>query len=100
MNIFIEHCFSKHQQQYILPTIVLSWRQSRSSLIAELRAQNRGLVLACYGRSDSPGYCAKYGAFTFIEAKINSLRHSASAGLEHIYWLNVYTFYLLSLLQF
>ncbi|XP_022304318.2 uncharacterized protein LOC111111563 isoform X1 [Crassostrea virginica] len=65
--------FFRHQQQYILPTIVLSWRQSQSSLIAELRAQNRGLVLAGDGRSDSPGHCAKYGAFTFIETKINKV---------------------------
>ncbi|XP_061195757.1 uncharacterized protein LOC133203984 [Saccostrea echinata] len=38
-----------------------------------LESQNRGLVLAGDGRSDSPGLCAKYGAFTFIETKINKV---------------------------
>ena len=93
MKIFIECCFSRHQQQYILPTIVLSWRQSHSSLIAELRALNRGLVLAGDGRSDSPGHCAKYGAFTFIETKINKVLDIQQVQVWNIYLLNVYTFF-------
>lgn len=63
----------RHQQQYVLPTVVLQWRQAQSSIIADLKSQNRGLVFAGDGRSDSPGHCAKYGAFTFIETKINKV---------------------------
>lgn len=63
----------RHQQQYVLPTVVLHWRQAQSFIIADLKSQNRGLVLAGDGRSDSPCNCAKYGAFTFIKTKINKV---------------------------
>ncbi|CAH3028847.1 unnamed protein product [Porites evermanni] len=32
-----------------------------------------GVVLLGDGRSDSPGHCAKYGAFTVIEKRVNKV---------------------------
>lgn len=32
-----------------------------------------GVVLSGDGRSDSPGHCAKYGAFTVIEQRVNKV---------------------------
>ncbi|XP_062603026.1 uncharacterized protein LOC134264758 isoform X2 [Saccostrea cucullata] len=73
MACFGRSTFFRHQQQYVLPTVVLHWKQAQSTILADLKSQNRGLVLAGDGRSDSPGHCAKYGAFTFIETKINKV---------------------------
>ena len=42
-----------------------------SSLLERLSESERGLVLAGDGRCDSPGYCAKFDSYTFIEEDIN-----------------------------
>jgi hypothetical protein len=73
MACFGRSTFFRHQQQYLLPTVVTHWRMSQLAIIQELKRQNRGLVLAGDGRSDSPGHCAKYGAFTFIEMRANKV---------------------------
>jgi hypothetical protein len=73
MACFCRSTFFRHQKEYLQPTIVNFWSSEQTSLVQELKDQNRGLVLAGDGRSDSPGHCAKYGAFTFIEAKANKV---------------------------
>jgi solute carrier family 8 (sodium/calcium exchanger) len=67
------YSYIRHQQHYLFPTIIQHWEKAQDLIISELKEKNRGLVLAGDGRSDSPGHCAKYGAFTFIEMKMNKV---------------------------
>ena len=38
-----------------------------------MSALQGGVVLSGDGRSDSPGHCSKYGAFTVIEQRVNKV---------------------------
>ena len=66
-----ERTFYRHTSSYVNPVIIQQWRANQQSLLERLSESERGLVLAGDGRCDSPGYCAKFGSFTFIEEEIN-----------------------------
>uniref|UniRef100_A0A3P9HYZ0 THAP-type domain-containing protein n=1 Tax=Oryzias latipes TaxID=8090 RepID=A0A3P9HYZ0_ORYLA len=56
---------------YLLPSITHLWAEQQAWLIACLQAEQRGIVLAGDGRSDSPGHSAKYGTYTMLELPAN-----------------------------
>ncbi|CAN7940385.1 unnamed protein product, partial [Ixodes pacificus] len=58
--------FFKVQAAFLLPAIRQVWNNQQTELFKE--ATGRGLVLACDGRSDSPGHSAKYGTYTAIDS--------------------------------
>ena len=62
--------FFRHQTSYLQPTIMKVWTEKQAHLVAQLTSMEDGLVLSGDGRSDSPGHCAKYGAYTIIEQQI------------------------------
>uniref|UniRef100_A0A3P9IFT0 THAP-type domain-containing protein n=1 Tax=Oryzias latipes TaxID=8090 RepID=A0A3P9IFT0_ORYLA len=72
--------FFRHQKDYLLPSIIHLWAEQQAWLIACLQAEQRGIVLAGDGRSDSPGHSAKYGTYTMLE-----LPHSLTNCLYAIY---------------
>ena len=43
------------------------WRRQQTALLDALKEKGKPLVLAGDGRADSPGHCAKYGSYTFVE---------------------------------
>ncbi|XP_024147228.1 uncharacterized protein LOC112158213 isoform X3 [Oryzias melastigma] len=63
--------FFRHQKDYLLPSITHLWAEQQAWLIACLQAEQRGIVLAGDGRSDSPGHSAKYGMYTMLELPAN-----------------------------
>lgn len=65
--------FFRHQQLYLEPIVFHSWQQEQSRRLEQLKLIGGGLVVSGDGRSDSPGHCAKYGTFTFIEQRINKV---------------------------
>ena len=71
-----ERTFYRHTSSDVNPVIIQQWRANQQSLLERLSESERGLVLAGHGRCDSPGYCAKFGSFTFIEEEINRVDDS------------------------
>ena len=61
----------KHQRNNLVPVIIKMWKEEQDKLVERLSNIGGGVVLSGDGRSDSPGHSAKYGAFTFIEQRIN-----------------------------
>jgi solute carrier family 8 (sodium/calcium exchanger) len=44
-------------------------------MTALLQTEEKFVVLGGDGRCDSPGFCAKYGAYSFMELEYNVLLH-------------------------
>ncbi|XP_039637914.1 uncharacterized protein LOC120546783 [Perca fluviatilis] len=65
--------FFRHQRFYTIPTIVQAWQNEQRGIIRELKEIGGGLILSGDCRSDSPGHCAKYGTYSFIEDRINKV---------------------------
>ncbi|XP_040062465.3 uncharacterized protein LOC115333106 [Ixodes scapularis] len=65
--------FFKVQAAFLLPAIRQVWNKQQTELFKE--STGRGLVLACDGRSDSPGHSAKYGTYTAIDSKTKKVLH-------------------------
>ena len=61
----------KHQRNNLMPVIIKMWKEEQDKLVERLSNIGGDVVLFGDGRSDSPGHSAKYGAFTFIEQRIN-----------------------------
>lgn len=59
--------FLNHQRHYLHPTVLSLWKQHQSTILTQLREENRPLVLGCDGRADSPGHSAKFGAYTVMD---------------------------------
>ena len=73
MECFGRATFHKHQRNYLIPVIGNQWKEAQEEVIRMLSSFEGGLVLSGDGRSDSPGHCAKYGAFTVIEQRVNKV---------------------------
>ena len=56
--------FFRHQSQYLQPAIHSIWKNSQDLLLRSLKGKGSLLVLAGDGRSDSPGYSAKFGSYS------------------------------------
>lgn len=59
--------------RYLEPTVAEVWRQEQRSVAQQLQDLGGDLVVAGDGRCDSPGHCAKFGAYTLIECRINKI---------------------------
>ncbi|KAK1891439.1 Proline-rich protein HUA1 [Dissostichus eleginoides] len=65
--------FFRHQRLYTIPTMVQAWQNEQAGIIRELKEMWGGLILSGDCRSDSPGHCANYGTYSFIEDRINKV---------------------------
>jgi len=65
--------FKEHASRYIYPTIYKMWNIEQDSVLQTLAEMGGGLVLGGDGRADTPGHCAKYGTYTFIDLCINKI---------------------------
>ena len=73
VQCFSRQTFHKHQKNYLIPVVVTMWKQEQDKVIASISSLEGGLVLSGDGRSHSLGHCAKYGAFTVIEQRVNKV---------------------------
>ena len=71
--VFSRQTFHKHQKNYLVPVVIKMWRAEQDRVIQSMSSLEGGVVLSGDGRSDSPGHCAKYGAFTVIEQRVNKV---------------------------
>lgn len=65
--------YETHQTKYLQPTIMTHWTAQQYGLFDTLRTLEDGLILGGDGRCDSPGHCAKYGAYTMMELRMNKI---------------------------
>ncbi len=63
--------FYNHQKWFLQPTILSVWSEQQMNLVRVLQASDEPLSLGGDGRSDSPGHCAKYGAYTLMDLEHN-----------------------------
>lgn len=57
--------FTKLQRKYLVPAVDDLWEEKQEEMTAEMA--NKDLVLLGDGRMDSPGHCAQYCTYTFME---------------------------------
>jgi hypothetical protein len=69
--------FYLYAQHLLQPTIMSLWNDSQKSLLDSLVQRAGQIVLAGDMRADSPGHCAKYGAYTMMELQSNQIVHIA-----------------------
>ena len=65
--------YFRHQTRYLIPSVVSAWKEEQQHVIRSLKELNEAMVLSGDARSDSPGHCAKYGAYTVIEQHVNKV---------------------------
>ena len=63
--------FYEHQRFYLHQAISTVWSQNQMAMIRSLQASDEPIAIGGDGRSDSPGHCAKYGAYSFMDLKHN-----------------------------
>ena len=75
VECFSRQTFHKHQKNYLIPVVIKLWKEEQDRVIQNMSALPGlgGVVLSGDGRSDNPGHCAKYGAFTGIEQRVNKV---------------------------
>ena len=73
-NIMNIQCFSRststhqrHQDDYVIPTVINGWKEEQAAIMAELRDIKGGLQLAGDCRNDSPRHSARYGTYSLVE---------------------------------
>ena len=68
--------YYRHVDMYIQPTFHIFWETHQKELIdTSIQTSSSGLIVAGDGRCDSPGHCAKYGSYTFMEQRYNKVLH-------------------------
>uniref|UniRef100_A0A1X7VHY2 Uncharacterized protein n=1 Tax=Amphimedon queenslandica TaxID=400682 RepID=A0A1X7VHY2_AMPQE len=66
-----ESTYFKYQRNYLNQAIQTTWIEHQNSIIASFKKNKDRLILGGDGRCDSPGYCAKFGSYTFLELQNN-----------------------------
>ncbi len=64
---YTRQTYQRHQREYLIPTVINSWKAQQEDLLNELRLIEGGVQLAGDCRNDSPGHSAKYGTYTLLE---------------------------------
>ena len=57
--------FHRIQRNYVVPEVLFLWEEMKNEIWAVLK--NEPLILCGDGRSDSPGFSAKYGTYVLME---------------------------------
>lgn len=65
--------FYDHARRFLQPTILTLWRDSQSELLQQLAQRSGDLIIGGDMRADSPGHCAKYGAYSVLELRSNRI---------------------------
>ena len=59
--------FYNLREQYLFPVVRSAWQNQQAAVFADLKSRDGRVVLAGDGRCDSPGHCAKYCTYTFLD---------------------------------
>ena len=84
--------FLEHQRQYLQPVIEHVWARHQSSTVEELSANGDPLNIGGDGRADTPGFSAKYGAYTIMDLDSNKVVHTELVQVSFSSHLNFLAF--------
>ncbi len=62
-----EDTYTTLRKKYVFPVIEKTWAKEQNAVLSSMKS--REVVLCGDGRCDSPGHCAKYCTYTFIDLK-------------------------------
>lgn len=68
--------FMSHQKRYLHPAVQKTYQQQQSTLLNDVKAEGRELILGGDGRCDSPGHSAKYGTYSLMDVEQNKILDS------------------------
>jgi len=68
--------FMNHQKKYLHTAVHRTYQQQQSSLLNNIKAEGRELIVGADGRCDSPGHSAKYGTYCLLDVKQNKILDS------------------------
>ena len=57
------------RERYVFPVVKSKWKEEQAKVFLDLKSRGSGVVLAGDGRCDSPGHCAKYCTYTFLDVE-------------------------------
>ncbi|KAG0444201.1 hypothetical protein HPB47_014057 [Ixodes persulcatus] len=80
VQVISDSSFYEHRKAFALPAVHKVWLQEQQELLNEL--QNKEVDISADGRFDSPGFCAKYLAYTVHVEQINKILHSVQVQLK------------------
>lgn len=63
--------FMNHQKKYLHPAVERTYRQQQCTLLDDIKAEGKELVLGGDGRCDSPGHSAKFGSYSLMDLEQN-----------------------------
>ena len=72
-SMITSRSFFYHQSKYLQPSVHSVWVEHQKKLLAFFKEENRQLIVAGDGRSDSPGHSAKYGSYSIVELTCNKV---------------------------
>jgi hypothetical protein len=60
--------FCRIQEKYVIPSVNEYWNDMQEQLCQDLKSP---IILAGDGRNDSPGHCAQYCTYSFLDINTN-----------------------------
>uniref|UniRef100_A0A8P4G5H1 THAP-type domain-containing protein n=1 Tax=Dicentrarchus labrax TaxID=13489 RepID=A0A8P4G5H1_DICLA len=72
LKMFQYDSFRRHARMYIEPAIVHRWKTAQTAMLEQL-SQLQNVVLGGDLRADSPGHCAKFGSYTMMDMRSNTV---------------------------
>lgn len=71
LQMFSTRTCNRLQSLYVSPSAAMTWDSEQSRLLEELRGKD--VVVGGDARCDSPGYSAKYGAYTIMDLETSKI---------------------------
>ena len=71
LQMFSTRTCNRLQSLYVSPSADMTWDSEQSRLLEELRGKD--VVVGGDARCDSPGYSAKYGAYTIMDLETSKI---------------------------
>ena len=84
--------YNRHVDMYIQPAVhIICERHQKEMIDTIIQKNSRGLIVAGDVQCDSPGHCAKYGSYTFIEQRYSKVLHFELVQGNTFYCFYVFT---------
>lgn len=68
--------FMQHQKKYLHPAVQRTYKEQQRTLLTNIEAEGRELILGGDGRCDSPGHSAKYGTYSLMDVEQDKILDS------------------------
>ena len=86
--------FMQHQNRYLDPAVEITYKKQQSTLLEDMKAEGKELILGGDGRCDSPGHSAKYGCYSLMDVEHNKIVESQLVQVctnhKQLKWLRIF----------